>query len=316
MRHAPYCVAIIAIFALVFAGCSGDDTDSAPEQDGHWAYLAQAQPGDAPVIRLQLQNPSVPLDDQIFAWLFYRSAGQRYFSLTADALVDAVFESQLPAGLWDDSPQARGLVQVSREFTWIGPTGEEETGSIDLEYDDPALQPGTRYYHRVQRVVEPMSRAGSGAPIMQSAQAASIDIDPWNALSEGSQPTDGVTYFTPPVLQAPSDGAVNQSHRELTFTWSTTVGANEYVLQVFPSDDPSGLRNPRYQVTLRQETGGVMNHTFEDDLAGGTRFYWRVGARRTGEAMPVNQMLLQRGWLFSSMRTFTTAQAPPNPPAN
>lgn len=308
-------VALIAIAAVLIAGCSSTDTGSAPEQHGDWAYLHQQAPGAAATIRLRLEQPSIPLEDQIFAWLFYRSAEQRYFSLTANNLVDAVLEARLPGGTWDDSPAARGFIEVNRSFTWIGPTGDQQTGSIDLEFSHPALQPGVRYYHRVQRVVEPMSRAGSGAPIATS-QVATIDIDPWNALSQGSQPTPGVTYFTPPVLQSPSDGAVNQSTTALTFVWGTTVGANEYVLQVFPADDPDGRRNPRYQVTLRQDFGGTMSHTFVDDFAPGARFYWRVGARRSGEAQPVNSLLLQRGWLHSSMRTFTTAQAPPPPPAN
>ncbi len=317
MRTAPLYAAIIAIFVLILGGCGGDDsTDAAPVQPGEWAFLHQHAPGDTPTIRLHLQNPSVPLDDQIFAWLFYRSAGQRYFSLTADTLVDSVFEATLPGGIWDDSPRSHGLIERERDFTWITSGGEQETGSISLEYDHPALQPGVRYYHRVQRVVEPMSRAGSGAPLVQSAQVAQIDIDPWNALSEGSQPTAGVTYITPPALQSPASGAVNQSTSSITFVWGGTTGADEYVLQVFAADDPDGRRNPRYQVTLRQDFSGTMSHTFSDSFEPGTRFYWRVGARKAGEAQPVNELLLQRGWLHSSMRTFTTAQAPPGPPTN
>ncbi|MGI5817956.1 MAG: hypothetical protein ACOX9R_07635 [Armatimonadota bacterium] len=311
------CLAIIAL--LIMAGCSGTETDSAPGQQLESAYLHQQAPGDAPTIRLHFQQPTVPLRDQIFAWLFYRSAEQRYFSLTANYLVDAVFEARLPGGTWDDASRAHGFVQMDREFTWISPGGELETGSISLEFDHPALQPGVRYYHRARRVVEPPSRAGSGAPIAQGlnpAQVAAINVDPWNALSEGSQPTAGVTYLVPAVLQSPGDGALNQSTASITFTWSATTGANEYVLQVFPSDDPDGQRSPRYQMTLRQDFAGTMSHTFVDTFAAGSRFYWRVGARRTGEAQPVNQMLLQRGWLHSSMRSFTTAQAPPSPPAN
>jgi hypothetical protein len=205
--------------------------------------------------------------------------------------------------------------EVNHEFTWINASGEEETGSIELEYDHPALNPGVRYYHRVQRIVEPVGRAGSGSPLIQSAQVAQIDIDPWDALSEGSQPTPGVTYISPPVQQSPADGVPNQSTTAITFVWVASQGANEYVLQVFPEDDPSGQRNPRYQVTLRRDFGGTMSHTFEDAFAAGDRFYWRVGARRAGEAQPVNEMLLQRGWLYSSIRSFTTAQAPPPPPA-
>ncbi|MFO8082496.1 MAG: hypothetical protein R6V07_19625 [Armatimonadota bacterium] len=319
MRH--ICTLFIPLFVcvVVIAGCSGGDSDSPPAQADDWAYLHQQSPGDAPTIRLQLEQPSVPLEDQIFGWLFFRSAEQRYFSLTADHLVDATLEARLSGGIWDDAPTAHGLREVERDFTWLTAAGEEETGSISLEYDHPALQPGVRYYHRVQRVVEPLSRAGSGAPIVQSigpSQVAQIDIDPWNALSEGSQPTPGVTYITPVALQSPASGAINVSTSAITFVWSATPGANEYVLQVFPSDDPDGRRNPRYQVTLRHEGPGTMNHTFTDTFEPGRRFFWRVGARRSLEARPVNEMLLQRGWLHSAMRSFTTAQAPPPPPGN
>jgi hypothetical protein len=317
MRYASFPLAVTVIAALLLSGCSG--TDDAPQQQADWAYLHQQAPGDAPTIRLRLEQPSIPLEDQIFGWLFYRNSGQRYFSLTANALVDAILESRLPGGVWDDGPAARPPVEVDRDFTYISAVGDEETVSVSLEYNDPALQAGVRYYHRVQRIVEPMSRAGSGAPIAQGlapSQVAQLDIDPPNALSDGSLPTSGVTYITPVALQSPSNGAVNQSTTQITFVWSTTVGANEYVLQVFPGDDPNGERNPRYQMTLRQDFGGTMSHTFEDDFAAGSRFYWRVGARRSGEAQPVNELLLQRGWLHSTMRTFTTAQAPPAPPTN
>jgi hypothetical protein len=316
MRYMYSCLTPIFVIPLVIAGCSGGDSDSPPARVGDWAYLHQQSPGDAPTIRLQLEQPTVPLEDQIFGWLFFRSPEQRYFSLTADHLVDAVLQSRLAGGIWDDSPRAHGLREVERDFTWLTAAGEEETGSISLEYDHPALQPGVRYYHRVQRVVEPLSRAGSGAPVAQSAQVAMIDVDPWNALSEGSQPTPGVTYITPVALQSPASGAVDVSTSAITFVWNATPGANEYVLQVFPSDDPDGQRNPRYQVTLREQASGTMNHTFTDTFDPGSRFYWRVGARRALEAHPVNEVLLQRGWLHSAMRSFTTAQAPPPPPSN
>jgi hypothetical protein len=314
MRNALSLMAVAVALALVLGGCGGTD-DEPQQQITQWAYLHQQAPGDAPTIRLQLEQPSVPLEDQIFGWLFYRSADQRYFSLIAANLVDVIFESRLPGGIWDDSAPARGPIELSRDFTWIGPGGDQETGSIDVEFIDPALQPGVTYYHRVQRLVEPMSRAGSGAPIA-TLQVPTIDVDPWNALSQGSNPTAGVTYILPPVQQSPSDGAVNQSTVSITFSWSSTLGANEYVLQVFTATDPDGERNPRYQEIVRHDFGGTISRTITDSFSPGQRFYWRVGGRRSGEAQPVNGMLAQRGWLFSPMRTFVTAQAPPPPPGN
>ncbi len=319
MRHTLSLSVIAIIAVMLVGGCSGTDDGPSPVQPRDWAYLHQQAPGDAPTIRLQLEQPSVPLRDQIFGWLFYRSGQQRYFSLTASHLVGAVLEARLSGGIWDDGPGGHGFVQMVREFTWITPGGDQQTGSISLQFDRPALQPGVRYYHRVQRVVEPMSRAGSGAPIVQSlnpAQVATMTIDPWNALSEGSLPTPGVTYIAPAVLQSPSQGAVNVSTSAITFVWGATTGANEYALQVFPADDPDGVRHPRFQQTFRQEFAGTMSHTITRTFEPGSRFYWRAGARKAGEAQPVNQLLMQRGWLHSSMRTFTTAQAPPPPPGN
>lgn len=309
--------AAFGVFALL-TGCGGSVDSTTAQPQGGWAYLAQDSPGDAAVIRLRLENPSIPLDDQIFAWLFFRSANQRYFSMTADRLVDAVFESTLPNGIWDDGPEARPFTQVSQDFTWLTRDGEE-TGTIELAYSDPALQPGITYYHRVRRVVEPLARAGGGSPIAAATvtplqNIPLINVDPPDALSEGSNPTEGVTYFTPPVLDSPPDGSTGLNTRSIVFRWSATVGADEYVLQVFPDDDPSGLRNPQFQFTLRQTAGGLITQEIEGPFAASERFYWRVGARRSGEALPVTARLNLRGWLFSDMRTFTTAMAPPAPP--
>ncbi len=317
-------ILMLAVFPMVLlGGCDGADTDrrsdAAPAPEGEWAYLYQREPGTEASIRLRLQQPRVPLRDQIFAWLFYRSADQRYFSLTATRLVDVWFESVLPGGTWDDRPAASGPFERSADFSWRGPDGSPETGSMEFVYHAPGMQPGTKYYHRVRRVVEPMARAGTGAPIAAGGVNTTqfvplINVDPSRALSEGSVPTRGVTYFTPPTLQEPARDAVNQPRHRIRFTWSGTIGANEYVLQVFRDDDPGGRGVPLYQVTGRHDTTGTISETIEGNFAPGTRFYWRVGARRAGDPLPVNGLVGRAGWLFSEMRTFTTAVEPPPAP--
>ncbi len=312
--------AILAVLGVV-AIADGSSTEDAPK--GVSSHLYQDAPGDEAVIRVSVANSTLPLAEQVFAWLFFRSDGQQNFSLLAQNLVGASFESRLAGGVWDDGPEFETF-ELEREFTWIGADGEEEDGDIELLFHDFPLQAGHTYYHRVQRVVEPPSRAGSGSPIvtqqLRPAQDEDLDdpelnVDPTSALGEGSRATQGVTYFTPPVLQSPEGGAQNQSTSSITFTWNSTQGANEYILQVFPEDDPDGRRAPRYQAQIRQDTSGTMFHTINDTFDSSARFYWRVGARRSGEPEPENRRL-GRGWLFSNIRTFTTAAAPPAPPGS
>lgn len=312
---------IAAVGALlgVVATATGSSTTSAPQ--GVSSRLFQQAPGDEAVIRVRVPDSSIPLDEQSFAWLFYRSDGQQNFSLLADKLVGLVLEERLANNVWDDASEFSGPFDIDQDFTYVTRAGDQEDGTISLLYYHWQLTGGHTYYHRVQRVVEPPGRAGAGAPIatggissmQDELETPLIEIDPSEALGDGSTPTDGVTYFTPPVLQTPEHGASNQSTTSITFTWSASVGANEYVLQVFPEDDPDGVRNPDYQVTMRQDASGTLFETIDASFTSGSTFYWRVGARRSGEAKPLNGRLGQ-GWLFSDIRSFTTAEAPPPPP--
>jgi hypothetical protein len=309
--------AILALLGVV-AVATGQSSDDPPE--GVRSHLFQQAPGDEAVIRVRVDQSSPPLEDQVFAWLFFRDSRSRFFATNAGNLIAFIDEATLPRGVFDDGPEFSGM-EVDEEFNYVTQAGDEDQISLELVFYDFGLQPGTRYYHRVQRVVEPIGRAGAGAPIatgqvgtQQDLETPLISIEPGDALSPSSRPTAGITYFTPPVLQSPEDGSQNQSTSSITFTWNSTLGANEYILQVFPEDDPDGLRAPRYSAQVRQDTGGTMFHTINDTFAPNSRFYWRVGARRSGEPLPENGRLDQRGWLFSDIRTFTTASAPPPPP--
>ncbi|MGD9494839.1 MAG: hypothetical protein AB7Y46_00885 [Armatimonadota bacterium] len=317
-------LATLAALGLLFgvvAVASGPSTTDGPV--GVTSHLFQQAPGDEAVIRVHVPARNIPLRDQIFAWLFFRSDGQQFFSMTPSNLVGFVDEARLPNGIWDDQAAFGGPFEVEAEFTWLGADGDEEEGTIELLYYHLALQAGHTYYHRVQRVVEPPTRAGSGSPVTTTGlmgpqqvitEPPTMSVDPESALSEGSRPTDGVTYFTPAVLQSPENGAQNQSTRSITFAWNATVGANEYLLQVFPEDDPDGRRNPEFQVQIRRETTGVISQEINFDFAPNSRFFWRVGARRSGEPLPETGRLNQRGWLFSEIRSFSTPIAPPSPP--
>lgn len=321
-------MALAALFGVVYVASEASTIDAPRAVTSN---LWQRSPGDEAVIRVNVPDVrNVPMREQIYAWLFFRGEGHQNFGLDVERLVGVEATRTLPGDAWDDRPGFEFNIELEREWTYLTGDGDEEEVSLSVVYHHWSLEPGRTYFHRVQRVVEPMRRAGAGAPIAISSVGpsqlpediddAEFEVDPWEALTEGSSPTDGVTYFSPPTLQTPEDGAPNQHVTEITFTWSATVGANEYILQVFPEDDPDGVRVPRYQVEMRQDRPGTMSHTIHDRFDANARFYWRVGARRAGERAPVNERLRStphgEGWLFSSIRTFRTADAPPPVPSS
>ncbi|MGC9318812.1 MAG: hypothetical protein ACP5KN_12345, partial [Armatimonadota bacterium] len=156
-------VAAIAALFGVMQTATGSSTTDAPK--GVTSRLFQQAPGDEAVIRVQVARSSIPLQDQVFAWLFYRSDGQQNFSLLANKLVGIVLEQRLPNNVWDDDSAFDGPFEIDEEFTYITADGDEEDGSISLLFYHWQLQGGHTYYHRVQRIVEPPERAGAGAPI-------------------------------------------------------------------------------------------------------------------------------------------------------
>jgi hypothetical protein len=113
----------------------------------------------------------------------------------------------------------------------------------------------------------------------------------------------------------------------MDFEWTRTVGADEYMLEVFPSSDPNGLGQP----ILRKDgvrplgTGNVtVSVQFASgDLAPSSTFFWRAGARASLEADEQSGQGIPRvgfgsqelsGWVLSTMRSFqTTAEPPPTP---
>ena len=312
--------AALALLFGVVAVASGDHVSGPPAVAN--AHLFQQSPGDEAVIRLHVKDSWVPLTDQVHGWLFFRAAGTPNLMLSPENLVGVVSEARLPGNVWDDYAAVVAALTVTYGFQYFDEAGEIQDGDVDIEYNHPGLTPGSTYYYRVQRVTDPEYQAGTGAPITQQVRTSqqvfvtpTIDVDPPESLSEGSAPTNPVTYFSPVVLQSPEDGAQNQSTSSITFTWNTALGANEYLLQVFPEDDPDGLRNVEYQSpVLRQETAGAMHYTISASFAPNTRFYWRVGTRQSGEVVPVVGLGNLSGWLYSSMRSLTTAVAPPPPP--
>lgn len=285
---------------------------------GVGAHLFQQAPGDQAVIRVHVDPRWVPLREQVFGWLIFRAAGQPVPSMSPANLAGYVDEPEMPNNVWDDRPIAESAT-VTWDFTYLDAAGDEQSGSVDITYDKLALAPSETYTYRMRRIVEPEWRAGSGSPVTQgigtSQVTPDITVDPPESLGDGSAASNPVTYFTPVVLQSPDAGAVNQSTTSITFTWDATPGANEYLLQVFPEDDPDCLRLAVHQGPVMRPPGaGSMHWTISANFQPSSTFYWRVGARRSGEVEPVNGLGNQTGWLFSRIRSFVTAVAPPPPP--
>ncbi len=288
---------------------------------GVTSCLFQSSPGDVAAIRVSVQRGTLPIDPGILAWLFYRASGSGSAEFPPDSLVGRVIGERLPGSVWDDGPEAIPPLEVSEDLPYTTAIGTGGSVEVDVTINHQALEAGQTYQHCVQWVTEPrLAAAGTGVASPAStglhpitSVASVFRVQPPEALSSCSDATAPLTYFTPPSLQMPSDGAQNQSTSSLTFRWSSTAGADEYVVQVFPEDDPDGIRTPRYSVAVDESNAGTMSRTISDSFASSSRFYWRVGARRSGEARPENGRLNQRGWLFSDIRTFTTAAAPPPP---
>lgn len=309
---------LIAGIALLFglvAVATGPTTASGSSLE---CALAQARPGADPEVLLTVNTGQTALS-RTHGWLFFRHTTSN-FPAVAQYLIDAVRGQRLPNNQHSDEPfEYRVVEDFEITFEFLEEDSLEE-GSVTVAYNDPPLVRGTRYYYRVQRVVEPLGRPGENPPIATAQIEPTdpeIEADPDSSvLSEPSNSCGPVTFFTPPVLSLPANGAPSERTDAITFTWQPSVGANEYVVQVFPSDDPDGIRAPILQSTIIRDSGSsVLNATIRNFSPG--TYWWRVGARASGDPeRPINLMTGEQAWLYSSMRTFSTVQTPPPVPGS
>ncbi|MCE5238616.1 hypothetical protein LLH23_08995 [bacterium] len=277
--------------------------------------LVQRTPGDDPSVRLTISTNSTS-KAKTHGWLIFRamSAG---FSCIAANLVEAIKATNLTS--WDDEPFETRVVE-DYEITFTYPEDDDETdGSVTVSYNDEALEEGTAYYYRVQRVIEPLTDPGYNPPAADTSQELTepdIETDPDDSiLSEPSNTGGPVTFFTSPILSTPANGSSSQPTDKVTFAWKPSEGANEYRVQVFGSDDASGVGTPLYQSTLVRDTGSTILSADIKDFEGTTTYWWRVGAHQSSDPiMPLSLLTGVRQWLYSSMRSFTTAETPPTEP--
>lgn len=305
------------LLLLGLATVASGPTTATPS--GLQAQLAQTAPGDTPVIKLQIFNGSTGRD-KTHGMLIFRAGNNPDFPATADFLVDAI--DGLISSYSDNPFDVRSVDSFEIAFKFIDTTSgtaTETDGTVTVSYNRGALVAGNRYYYRVRRIMEPLAPPGANPPIA-SAQAVtpSIETSPDNrVLSDPSNPAGPVTFFLPPVQISPTNAASSLTTSNIQFTWQTSTGANEYIVEVFPSTDPDGRQAPILQSAPQRSTGsGLLTATISGPFSATTTYYWRVGARQTADPrMPLNLATGKTGWLYSSMFAFTTANTPPAPPS-
>lgn len=304
MRLRALGVAVVITAIPLIIGCSGSDKDPGVESKG--AHLYQVSPGDEPVIRMGWTS-NIPDPSQVIAWLIYRGENT---TPTAErqSLTDVVDARRLP--LYEDTRAGAMQVTFERQFTYMH-FGSQETGSLSVTYDRPALAPGRRYYYRARRVV----RTRESAPPIATAQATDFQLDPWSALGDASVPQGPVTYILPAAPSLPSHGASTVDPRLVTFRWNTTAGADAYQVRVYDNVQATG--QPVVVSPTQHPVGASGQWTYDTGgraggLRGNTTYYWVVGARRAAEAPPTCGP--ESGWLKSAVRQFRTATLPPPAP--
>lgn len=287
-------------------------------------FLLQQAPGVNPAVRLNFRTPTVSRD-ATHGFLIFRAANNPDFPAVARYLIDMIPGYTT---LYSDDP-FENSVTVDEEITFqfkdntSGTAGSLTDGSVTATFIHPAQIPGTRYFYRIRRISDPLAPAGSNPPISTgTAQAAVVPVitptPDWRIITEASNACGPVTFFTVPIQSTPANGAVNQPTSNITFSWQTTTGANEYIVEVFPSTDPDGLNLPVLQSALLRSTNStVMSTVIAGPFNPSATYYWRVGARQSSDPeKPVNAQTGRQGFLYSAIRAFTTATSPPPPPSS
>ncbi len=296
------------------------------------SYLNQSGMGATSVIRVQYTRP-----DKANGHLLFRG---EYAGFPPDAPylveVSAPPNGEETLSFMDDVPQS--IAQQSRTITvaFVDESGEWATETVDVTWTHPALAQGQPYFHRIRRVTKPKLPPGSNPPVATGGNH--IAQDPTNVITQSSQfpmisqPTNlagPVTYIIPSQLVLPPvSGPPQNPNGPIDFEWAPTLGADDYMLELFPVTDPSGLGQPAYRRTGIRPVGSG-NITFSltpvpGDLAPNSVYFWRVGARNSLEATdrPKGQGIPRvgfgqntiRGYVLSEMRSFQTAPSPPPTP--
>jgi hypothetical protein len=310
---------VLLLFGL-FAVANGDTTITPSEITD--CFLFQDAPGIAPQVELDFNTPG-NARDATHGFLIFRAANNAQFPAVARYLIDMF------AGLvtsYTDDPTRNDVTEdqeILFQFRDLESDGELTDGSVTASYNHTPLVAGERYFYRLRRITDPIAPPGSNPPI-GTAQVTPVEpvitADPdERVLTDASNSCGPVTFFTVPLQSAPANGAVNLPPTTgINFSWQTTVGANEYIVEVFPGTDPDGRLLPVLQSTVLRSTGStIMSTVINGPFSPSTTYYWRVGARQSADPhQPVNKQSGKQGFLYSAMRSFATATAPPPPPGS
>jgi hypothetical protein len=318
-------LAAVGILLGIYNAGTGPTAASASTLSGS---LSQVTPGDPPTVVLSVRT-STTESERTRGWVIYRAANNPYFPTQPMYIIDVIEGKKLPAGQYSDDPNPP-MIPREGEFTYDypGEEGEREDADVEFAYNHWPMTAGARYYYVIRRIVEPLMPPGYNPPIA-TAQVQepieepelTIDVEFGQALSDPSNHFGPITYFTVPQLVSPANRAPNQLQANVAFTWQVSEGADLYRVELYDERDPSGRGNP-YWVSpeLRVAAGQrEMSYTFRapsaaDGLSASSTYYWRVGARASGDvARPVCTDLQREGYIYSAMREFQTVMGPPAP---
>jgi hypothetical protein len=296
---------------------------------GGTVTLAQDFDGATPGIRLVARDTSIPDKIEIVGRVIHRGT---YAGFPADGFGQATIRDVLghsggfPGGkefVFVDHPDDPRIVGgLPTTVTWDNEIDYFDvesqawsTISFTVDFLITPLVPGRTYYYKLQNLTAPTpppgtqipSNAAPGAAATASrlAQTRQIGVSEPGTVSPPSKAIGPITFILPPVLRDPPAGAVGRDPRQIEFVWDPSLGATEYVLEIFAGTSKAGQRIFARPIAGTGQTQFRELVTFTPPLAGLSFFTWRVGARKQGE---------RTDFIYSENRVFQTTSIPPPPP--
>lgn len=302
-------VAGLALILGITATALGNQNNTPPTAD---ALVFQQAPGNEPVIRVNIHRSNLPDAESTHAYLLFRGATAGF--VTTPAALVALVEGGHVNFIEDDTSVLFDI-EVNGQFTFFDAQGEEEDGTYDVSYNHFPVVAGNTYYYKLKRVVDPWRPQIPVAEQADDPVDPTIEVDPADALTEASEPTNPVT-FSEPVdsgQMLPSGTSVPINPSNPTFIWNPTLGADQYQVQIYNDPLLTQLLISSPVITWTGQT--QLSYQFTNlTLPGDQVLYWVVASRTSGEVNPQCQVgATTVPWVLSSKVNFRTVQLPPNP---